>query len=102
MSVAEIIPLRPTIDLALIGEANHRVANHLSLLAGMVQAQAQQVAKGPPQVARADVQAMLREVAGKVISVGHLHRTLAGRPRDEMLDLGDYVVESSIALVKTL
>jgi two-component sensor histidine kinase len=102
MSVAEIVPLRPTIDLTLIGEANHRVANHLSLLASMVQTQAQHVAKGPAHLARDDVHTMLREVAGKVISVGHLHRTLAGKPREETLDLGEYLVESSLALVKTL
>jgi two-component sensor histidine kinase len=102
MSVAEIVPLRPSLDLTLIGEANHRVANHLSLLASMVQTQAQYVAKGPLHIGRDDVHTMLREVAGKVISVGHLHRTLAGKPREETLDLGDYLVESSLALVKAL
>lgn len=102
MSVSHVIPLRPRIDFALISETNHRVANHLSVLASLVQVQAQKVAKGPPHVSREEVHHMLREVAGKVIGVGHLHRRLTDIPPGENIDLGDYLVESSQSLIKSL
>jgi two-component sensor histidine kinase len=104
MSLSQVIPIRPNtrIEFALIHEANHRVANHLAVLAGLVQVQASNVAKGPSQFTREEVHGMLREVAGKVIGVGQLHRRLSDRPQEEIIDLGDYLIESSHSLVKTL
>ena len=104
MSLSQVVPIRPNtrIEFALIHEANHRVANHLTLLAGMVQVQASNVAKGPELVSRDEVQAILREVAGKVIGIGQLHRKLSDLPHDKAIDLGDYLIESSHALVKML
>ncbi|MBV9692391.1 MAG: sensor histidine kinase, partial [Alphaproteobacteria bacterium] len=100
MSIAEVIPFRP--QFALITEANHRVANHLSLLAGLVQAQASHVGQGPAQLPREEVQGMLREVAGKVVGVGQLHRRLADLAHDQIIELGAYLIESSHAMVKSL
>lgn len=104
MNAPQVIPIRPNlhIDLTLISEANHRVANHLTLLANLVQSQAAAVAKGPAQLTRDDVQDILREVAGKVVGIGHLHRRLAELPQDATIDLGDYLIESSHAFVKSL
>jgi len=102
MSLSQVIPIRPRIEFALIHEANHRVANHLTLLAGMVQVQASNLAKGPALISRDDVQAILREVTGKVIGIGQLHRKLADLPHDRTIDLGDYLIESSHALTKML
>ncbi len=104
MSLSQVIPIRPNarIEFALLHEANHRVANHLSLLAGLVQFQAAKVAKGPLQFTREEVHGMLREVAAKVISVGNLHRKLSDQPQEGLLDLGDYLIESSQTLVKSL
>jgi|HubBroStandDraft_5_1064220.scaffolds.fasta_scaffold45975_2 two-component sensor histidine kinase len=104
MSAPQVIPIRPNlhIDLTLISEANHRVANHLTLLANLVQSQAATVAKGPPHLSRDHVQGLLREVAGKVVGIGHLHRRLAELPQDSEIELGDYLIESSHAFVKSL
>jgi two-component sensor histidine kinase len=97
-----VIPLRTRPDLALVSETNHRVANHLTVLATMVQAHAVKIARGPAQVPREAVQSLLTEVAGKVIGVGHLHRRLTDLPHGESIDLGDYLIESSQSLVKSL
>jgi two-component sensor histidine kinase len=102
MSSPQVVSLHPRADFVLISEANHRVANHLSVLASLVQTQAAKVAKGPTHVTREDVHGMLHEVAGKVISIGHLHRRLSDMPPGENIDLGDYLIESSQSLVKSL
>src|ERR1700743_3505732 len=104
MNSAEIVALvpKPRMDMSLIDEVNHRVANHLTLLANLIQAQASAVAKGPDHFAREDVHVMLREVAGKVVGIGQLHRKLATMPPGETIDLGDFLIESSQALIKSL
>jgi two-component sensor histidine kinase len=102
MNAPHIVSIHPRIDFALISEANHRVANHLTLLAGLVQHQASSVAKGPAQLTREEVQGLLKEVAGKVISIGHLHHRLAHEPETPTFDLGSYLIESSQAFVKSL
>jgi len=104
MSSADIIPLvtKPRLDPTLIDEANHRVANHLALLANLIQSQATAVSKGPERYSRDDVHGMLREAAGKVVGVGQLHRRLVAMHPDELMDLGDYLIESSHAFIKSL
>ena len=104
MTAPQLASFHPNspIELALIREANHRVANQLTMLADLVQAQAIGAGKGPAVFSRDHVQGMLREVASKVIMVGHLHRRLAEDPGEQEIDLANYLVESSRALVKSL
>ncbi len=104
MSSADIVSLvtKTRSDSTVIDEVNHRVANHLTLLANLVQGQAAVVAKGPAQYTKEQVQDVLREVASKLIGVGQLHRRLVAMQPDEAIDLGDYLIESSYALVKSL
>ncbi len=104
MSVNEVrgegkYPL-PGIDM--LREANHRISNHLTLLVGMVQTQASAVARGPETLSRDTAQAMLRETAGKIVSVGHLHRRLAEQPHKDDVNLCDYLVEACATLVSSL
>ncbi|MDB6098029.1 MAG: signal transduction histidine kinase, partial [Gammaproteobacteria bacterium] len=89
-------------ELAFIHEANHRIANHLSLLVSLVQVQANGVSKGPDLIGRDDVRDMLKGVASKVFSVSHLHRKLADRPQSDRINLGDYLIESCQALITSL
>ena len=102
MNAPQVIPLRPRLDYALLSEANHRVANNLTLLANLVQIQAAGVAKGPAQISRDEAHGMLREVVGKLVGVGQLHRRLIDLPQGETIDLGDYLIESSTSFVKSL
>jgi two-component sensor histidine kinase len=97
-----VASIHPRVDFTLISEANHRVANHLSLLAGLVQFQASDIAKGPAKLTREQVHGVLRDVVGKVVNIGHLHRRLAHEPETLVFDLGDYLIESSHAFVKSL
>ena len=86
----------------LIREANHRIANHLSMIVGMVQIQASALAKGPESLPRATVHDILQDMAGKILSVSHLHRKLADAPHTNEIDVVAYLVESCSALVNSL
>jgi two-component sensor histidine kinase len=88
------------IDLAK--EANHRISNHLSLIASMVQVQASSVARGPEMLSRLEVRGLLRETAGKINSVAHLHRKLAEQGQGDQIELGGYLIESCAILVSSL
>ncbi|HJW41668.1 MAG TPA: sensor histidine kinase [Rhizomicrobium sp.] len=89
-------------EAELLREANHRISNHLSLLAGMVHVQAVAVERGPAQLGRDRVQSLLRETAGKIIAIGHLHRRLALQPNVTVVNLGDYLLEACTTLVASL
>ena len=104
MTAPQTISFHPNspIELALIREANHRVANQLTMLANLVQVQVIDAGKGPAVYPREQVQGILREVASKVITVGHLHRRLAEEPGEQEIDLANYLIESSRALIKSL
>jgi two-component sensor histidine kinase len=88
------------IDLAK--EANHRISNHLTLIASMVQVQASSVARGPAMLSRVEVRSLLRETAGKISSVAHLHRKLAEQEQTDQIELGGYLIESCAILVSSL
>ncbi len=92
----------PVPGVDMLREANHRISNHLSLLVGMVQTQANAVARGPETLSRDDARALLQETAGKIVSVGHLHRRLAGQPHKADINLCDYLLEACTTLVSSL
>jgi two-component sensor histidine kinase len=89
-------------QLDMAREADHRISNHLSLLAGMVHVQAGAVGRGPERLTRDEVRSMLQETAGKIVSVGHLHRRLAQQPHRGSVNLCDYLLESCSTLVSSL
>jgi len=80
MAALEIQTSKPAGVSDLLSEANHRIANNLAVLMSAVQIQASGVTKGPFMLDRDSVNAILRDIAGKISSVGHLHRLLSRDP----------------------
>jgi two-component sensor histidine kinase len=99
MSVARIDTAE---QIELLRETNHRIANHLSLLVGMIQTQASAVGRGPEVVSRDHARLLLQEAAGKVVSVSHLHRRLSDQPRKDGIHVCDYLIESTSTLISSL
>jgi two-component sensor histidine kinase len=64
-------------DLAL--EANHRIANHLSMLVAAVRRQLPAIEAGPHAVPRELVADLMNDMAGKILSVARLHLMLSNR-----------------------
>jgi two-component sensor histidine kinase len=104
MAVTETSETRPdgTASRDFMMEANHRIANHLTLVMSMVQLQASSVARGPETLTRAEVREVLRETVGKIASVAHLHRKLAEQGNDDAIDLDNYLIESCAYLISSL
>jgi two-component sensor histidine kinase len=83
-------------------ESDHRIANHLTLLASMVQIQMGRLVKGPETLPRDEAHSVLRETVGRILSVSHLHRRLSRPAQKSEIDVGDYLLESTTDLVNSL
>lgn len=60
-----------------VREANHRVANQLSLLTGVIQLQVDSLAHGPESLPREKVRDLLRNAAARIVAIGNLNRQLS-------------------------
>jgi two-component sensor histidine kinase len=72
-------------------EANHRIANNLSMVAAYLRLQSAAVGHRP--VSPEEVRRMLLEAAARVETIGKLHRHLASGPREGVVDLTTYLEE---------
>jgi len=77
-------------DLAL--EANHRIANLLSMLVAVVRRPVGAIEAGPHALPREVVADLLNDMAGKIPSVARLHLMLANRPPPGEVELGTALV----------
>ncbi|MBV9329976.1 MAG: sensor histidine kinase [Alphaproteobacteria bacterium] len=86
----------------LAHEADHRIANHLSSLVAMIQAQISSLRKGPEILSRDTATAILGETIAKIVAISHLHRRLAVTPGAGAINLGDLLIESVDEIVSSL
>ncbi|HXQ78054.1 MAG TPA: sensor histidine kinase [Gemmatimonadaceae bacterium] len=66
-----------TVPAALKGEADHRIANNLAMLASLIRLHAREVARRERSLSPAEVARLLHELCAKVETVARLHRALA-------------------------
>jgi two-component sensor histidine kinase len=86
----------------LVAEANHRIANSLTLLVGMVRMQALSVKKNPEPLSNAEVRLMLDGVAARINTISQLHRLLSHVAADGVISLQPHLREVTDALVGAL
>lgn len=95
-----IYPMPDTTDL--VAEANHRIANSLTLLVSMVRMQARAVKKNPEPMSSADVRLLLDGVAARINTISQLHRLLSHAAADGVISLRPHLHEVTDALVGAL
>jgi two-component sensor histidine kinase len=72
-------------------EADHRFANHLTLLSGFVRLKAADLARQPGQPSLGEVLLLLESFRGQIEAMSRLHRSLALDARDAHADLGEHL-----------
>jgi two-component sensor histidine kinase len=92
----------PTTPQDAVAEANHRIANSLTLLVAMVRMQATAAARRTEPVSAAELQLALQGVAARIGTIGQLHRMLSYAPQDGVVSLQPHLKEVSAALVAAL
>lgn len=84
-------------------EANHRIANSLALLTGMVRMQASSTKKNGASYSSAEVCLLLDGVAARISTISQLHRILSRQPTTEgVINLQPQLVEVAEALAAAL
>jgi two-component sensor histidine kinase len=86
----------------LVAEANHRIANSLTLLVSMVRMQALSVKKQAEPFSNAEVRLLLDGVAARINTISQLHRILAYAGGDSVISVGPHLREVTKALVAAL
>jgi two-component sensor histidine kinase len=95
-----LYPMPDTTDL--VAEANHRIANSLTLLVSMVRMQSVALKKNPQPMSTADVRLLLDGVAARINTISQLHRLLAHAASDGVISLRPHLKEITDALVGAL
>jgi two-component sensor histidine kinase len=85
----------------LIAEANHRIANNLSAVIGLVRMEAAAIG-AKETMTGSDVRILLEEIASRIDAVGVLHKMLAQQPLQEAVDIGDYLRRVCAPLTSSL
>lgn len=81
-------------------EADHRIANHLAMLASLTQLETTKLRQGPEAYSREDVAQILERLRTQVRATADLHRALALRPGQD-IRLSDHLrrVAGATALI---
>jgi two-component sensor histidine kinase len=85
-----------------VAEANHRIANSLTLLVSMLRMQAQAAARSSEPYSGADVRLLLEGVAARIGTISQLHRLLSHEPAEGAASLKPHLQEVCDVLVSTL
>ncbi len=86
----------------LIAEANHRIANHLGLIAALTRKEAAGLTDDHADLPPAQVRAMLGELVLRIEAVGRLHRALSATRLDGWVDVGVYLQQVASETVSSL
>jgi len=95
-------PRAAPLAIELADEANHRIANHLAMLAALMRLRAKGVGRTQIALSAKDVQQLLEEFAGRLETVGEIHRLLAHRSNGAHVDVAGYLETIAQALVSSL
>jgi two-component sensor histidine kinase len=83
-------------------EANHRIANHLAMLATLMRMHGKSIGGMPEPMSGEDVQLVLEEFAGRLDTVGTVHRLLADGSIGAPIDVAEYLRTIAQGLVSSL
>jgi two-component sensor histidine kinase len=85
-----------------IAESNHRIANNLAMVAGLVRLHARGLAAETEPLDNGKVRLLLEEIGGRIDSIAHLHSLLARRVHGTPIDAVSYLQEISDAIATSL
>jgi two-component sensor histidine kinase len=82
-------------------EANHRIANNLSIVSGLVRMRALAICNQPP-MSGAEVRLILEEIGDRLNAVAELHRRFAKVPQEASVDVRDYLGDIAAGVVSSI
>jgi two-component sensor histidine kinase len=85
-----------------IAEANHRIANNLTLVAGMVRMHARTLGDDAQPLSSGEVRALLEEIGTRIEQVARLHGLMASQEHGEPINLSGYLRNICETVVSSL
>ena len=80
------------------GEADHRIANNLALVASFIRLQAARAAEKAAGYSAHEVNMLLTGMAYRIDAVGELHKVLSTEPQEAAADLGEHLEKMCSAM----
>ena len=86
----------------LVAEANHRIANSLSIISALVRQRATEVRRADTDLTPKEVAGLLGEIQARLDATGRLHRMLSSATAGDPVDVGIYLQQLVSELVPSL
>jgi two-component sensor histidine kinase len=102
LNPSSLTPPPDTAPPDMVAEANHRIANSLTLLVGMVRLQALTVHKKAEALSNAEVRHLLDGIAARINTISQLHRILSRNAGEGAISLRPHLHDVTDALVAAL
>jgi two-component sensor histidine kinase len=93
---------RPDAKFDAAAEANHRIANHLAMVASLVRLHGERLRKRPGPISGKEIGLFLGGLEAQIESIGRLHRQLAQPDSNERINITTYLREVTAGLVTAL
>jgi two-component sensor histidine kinase len=85
-----------------VAEANHRIANNLSIISGLLQLRGSALCSEPRAMSGHEVRLILEEVGSRLEAVARLHRLLAKGRQEASVNVAEYLREIADGVVSSL
>jgi two-component sensor histidine kinase len=92
----------PTLPTDLVAEANHRIANNLALLIGLVRMQTLSLKKREESLTNAEVRHLLDGIAARISTISRLHLVLSRASSEAAVSLKPHLHDITDSLVAAL
>src|ERR1700733_7557464 len=87
----ELVRTVDTSALDVVAEANHRIANHLAMIAGLMRSQGARISEKQQTMTARELRLTLEEYAARLETVGKVHRMLSHSDDGDPIDLDAYL-----------
>jgi two-component sensor histidine kinase len=87
----ELVRTVDTSALDVVAEANHRIANHLAMIAGLMRSQGVRIFEKQQTMTGREVQLTLKEFAARLETVARVHRVLSQSDDGDPVDVDGYL-----------
>jgi len=78
----------------LAQEAHHRIANHLAIAVGMVNAQISALRQGPQMLPREVAEQILQDTTNRILGISRLQRRLTRQTDGGLIEVTDFLIET--------
>ncbi|HEX5211066.1 MAG TPA: sensor histidine kinase [Pseudolabrys sp.] len=92
----------PVTQRDAVAESNHRIANNLALLAGMVRMYARTLSRSEEPLDNDKIGALFDDIGCRIDAIAHLHALLARGEHDEPVDLAAYLRDVATTIMSSM